>query len=254
MQITAPEHAPWHFGTPYANQTLDWIPTDTKESFERMIQNPDHAEYFRTQGWLEPGAITYKINSHGFRSPEFEGNDPCMIALGCSYTAGVGLPVRSLWPTLVGKQLGLKVYNLAWGGTAADTCFRMAEYWIPQLRPTLVCMLTPPPARVEIAQDQHDIPVEVILPNHETGHGRQMDAYLMHWFLNDENARVNNIKNKLAIAEICRQSSAKFLVLDAMVEMGKSREELGYARDYMHAGPVGHEMVADKFLKQYHGQ
>jgi hypothetical protein len=254
MNLTAPTQAPWHFGTPYAGQTLNWLPTDTQECFNRMIQDPEHVNYFRSQGWLKSNAITYKINSHGFRSPEFEGDDPCMISLGCSYTAGIGLPVESIWPVLVGNKLNLKTYNLAWGGTATDTCFRMAEYWIPQLKPRLVCMLTPPPARVEIAQDQHDIPVEVILPNHETGHGRQMDAYLMHWFLNDENARVNNVKNKLAIAEICRQNNVKFLVLDANVEMSKSRAEVGYARDYMHAGPVGHQMVADKFLQKYYDQ
>lgn len=249
------KNPPWHFGIPYAGTDNDWLPTDTKESFDRMIQDSNHMEYFQEQGWTEPGAITYKINSHGFRCDEFNGNDPCMVVLGCSFTIGTGLPLDSIWPTLVEKATGLKVYNLSWGGNSADTCFRLAEYWLPKLNPKLVCMLTPPDARVELLLDGEDRnKSEVFMPDSKSAWFSPTDIYLKHWFINDENARINSIKNKLAIKGLCDNQQIPFLVYDSMQEMSKSREEIGYARDYMHAGPVGHRMLADKFIRDYNGR
>lgn len=109
-------NAPPHFGQDLANQTLEWLPSDTKENYEKLIKDPKHLEYFKTLGWDKPGAITYKINSQGFRCDEFEPGD-YLAAFGCSYTAGIGLPVDVLWPTLVGEKLNLRVANLAWEAT-----------------------------------------------------------------------------------------------------------------------------------------
>jgi hypothetical protein len=243
---------PWHPGIHYAGKELQWLPTDTEEHFNQLITNPEHREYFAQQGWLEPDAITYKINSEGFRSDEFEDDALCMIALGCSYTAGIGLPYEVLWPTLVGQQLGLKIYNLAWGGNSADTCFRIAQYWISQLKPTVVCMLTPPLSRLELITDTGTSPpVEVFLPASKSVIFNKDDIFLKHWFLNNENAKINNIKNKLAITELCRQNNAWFCSLESNDYMSQSRESVGYARDYMHAGPIAHNMVADKILIEY---
>ena len=90
------KNAPWHFGMQHAGQTLEWLPTDTKESYLRLIQDPRHLEHFRKYGWDQPGTITYKINSHGFRSNEFKLGVPNMVALGCSYSVGIGLPLESI--------------------------------------------------------------------------------------------------------------------------------------------------------------
>ena len=240
---------PWHPGLRYAGQSVDWIPTDTKESFDRMMQDPAHEEYFKTQGWLEPDAITYKINKHGFRCNEFETDRDCMIALGCSYTMGTGLPVECLWPSLIGQRLGLETYNLAWGGTAADTCYRLAHYWIPLLKPKLVCMLVPPKTRIELIVDaNHNPPIEVFMPQNLNENFSINDNFLKHWWLNDENGIANNQKNVLAIQQIAFDNRAKFVCLRADEEMSKSREELEYARDHMHAGPKGHRVVAEKML------
>ena len=243
---------PWHPGVYSANTVSDWMPTDTKEIFDQLVQEPHHYEYFKHHGWLEPSAITYKINSNGFRCDEFDYTSSCIIALGCSYTVGIGLPLESTWPTLVGNALGIKVYNLAWGGSSADTCFRMAEYWIPKLKPTAVFMLTPPTARIELIMAPGNTPpVEVFLPMSESRHFSPSDVYLKHWFINETNAQINSKKNKLAIGELCRLNNAKFSVLDSATEMSCSRDIVGYARDYMHAGPRGHQILAEKFIKQH---
>lgn len=245
---------PWHPGIHVAGQCLEWLPTDTRESFDKTMQDTRHKAYFESQGWTQPGAITYKINSAGFRCEEFDSEEPCLVALGCSFTVGIGLPIESVWPSVLGQRLGLRVCNLGWGGVSADTCFRLARYWIPRLKPKIVAMLAPPRSRVELIMDQGgQPPIEVFLPGSESLYLRQdfvNDIFLKHWWLHDENATINSEKNMLAIQHLAVKYNAQFVALRADEEMNRSREEVGYARDLMHAGPRGHELVAQKMLKE----
>jgi len=242
---------PWHFGTYSAGKTTEWMPTDSKESFDRLVQDPAHRKYFEEQGWLEPGAITYQINNEGFRCDEFVENEPCMVVLGCSYTVGIGLPLKDIWATKVGAALGLRVCNLAWGGSGIDTCFRLARYWIPRLKPRVVCMLAPPRSRIELitmsVSPTHPYS-EVFMPMSGSSLFTKNDIFLKHWFGNEENHTLNQEKNMLAIESIAHNNQAKYACLMADRETACSRDMVGYARDYMHTGPVGHDILADKLL------
>jgi hypothetical protein len=246
---------PAHFGQELANQLLEWLPTDTKENYEKLIQDPGHAKYFAELGWDQPGSITYRINSDGFRADEFDGG-PYMVALGCSYTAGIGLPDQATWPRLVATELGLTCANLAWGGYSADSCYRLAEYWVPELKPNYVCMLVPPLHRVELLLDTKTLltphfPVEVFMPHSPNLLFSSDDQYLKHWFLNDENAMINQRKNVLAVRQLCADLDIPCTVYRAEDHMSWSREEIGYARDYMHGGPKIHNELAKKFVEAY---
>jgi hypothetical protein len=166
------ENLPAHFGKPLANQELEWLPTDTKENYDKLMQDPDHQKYFADMGWDQPRAITYKLNSYGFRADEFDGG-PYMVALGCSYSVGIGLPDHVTWARQTATALELKCANLAWGGYSADSCYRLAEYWIPKLKPAYVCMLAPPRHRVEVLLDDQDpvirqLSVEVFMPQSQS--------------------------------------------------------------------------------------
>lgn len=244
------ENTPWHHGVKFANTESEFMPTDTKETFQRLCQVPEYREYFSTQGWLEPGSITYKINSFGFRCDEFDDRD-CIIALGCSYTMGIGLPVHVTWPQLVGKHLNLVPYTLAWGGASADTCFRLAEYWIPALKPKAVFMLAPPPHRFDLTRADGVPPVETYMPQSESNSATEVDSFLRHWFTMDENSRLNQKKNKLAIQALCAESNIPFVVRDALDYMALSREAIGYARDRMHGGPIAHQRVAERMTDDW---
>jgi hypothetical protein len=242
---------PWHCGTTHAGQTFEWMPTDSKENFEKLIKDPTHRAYFEKQGWLEPLAITYQINREGFRCEEFVEGEPCMIALGCSYTVGIGLPLKDIWPTLVGTALGLRVYNLAWGGSSIDTCFRLARYWIPRLRPQVVMMLAPPRTRIELSTINGTWPpAEVFMPGSISGLFNSNDIFLKHWFGNEENHYLNQEKNMLAIESIARQNGSRYSAVEADREAACSRDIVGYARDYMHTGPAGHKMIAELLLNK----
>lgn len=240
---------PWNPFLEEAGKIYDWWPTDTQESFERMMRDPQHREYFQDRGWDRPGTITYQFNSQGFRSDEFQPNG--ILALGCSFTMGIGLPVSSTWPQLIGKELNLPVATIAWGGASADSCFRMAEYWIPELKPNLVVMLTPPATRIELCQKDLSPPVRVFLPAELSDHYNPHDYFLNQWFQDEENQRLYSKKNKLAIRALCQENQVSCLIYDVNDWMTGSREELEYARDYMHAGPRGHRLLADQIYVDY---
>ena len=250
------EDAPDHFGTSFAGQTLDWMPSDSAERFAELMRDPHHREYFRQMEWDQPGAITYKINSHGFRCEEFTDN-ACVVALGCSFTVGIGLPLDTIWPELVGHAMGLRVANLAWGGYSADSCFRLAEYWLPKLRPQLVVMMAPPPGRLEILLDksqllayQHrDHLLEVLMPGAKSNLILD-DNMIRHWFGNQENHRLNNLRNKFAIQHMCAELGLSCITSDITDHMSFDRQELGYARDYLHGGPPAHRQIADWILNE----
>lgn len=244
---------PEHFGKHYANRTEDWLPSDTKENYQELIKNPKHREYFAKLGWDQPGAITYKFNSYGFRADEFNGG-PYLLALGCSYTIGIGLPVEATWPYLTAQALNLKCANIAWGGYSADTCYRLAEYWVNELNPDYVCMLTPPKHRVELFLDDPVLPVEIFMPHSLSDYFKEDDVYLKHWFINDKNAEINQRKNIRAIKQLCAEANIPCAIYNSEEYMCGSREEIGYARDYMHGGPKAHKVLAEKFVADYKNQ
>jgi len=244
------KNLPFHFGRKYAGQTSNWMHSDNDENYQRMMLNPVHCEYFIKQGWDQPNCITYAINSDGFRSDEFDTTRSGMLALGCSFTFGIGLPIQQTWPMLVSTSIGLDCWNIAWPGISADTCFRLAEYWITALQPKLVCQLMPPRDRFELITGNTDLPVEVFMPMSQSVLFSNSDVYLKHWFAESENAHVNQRKNMLATRALCAERNIPFIVKYADQEMSGSLEQLEYARDYMHAGPRGHQMLAGKILNE----
>jgi hypothetical protein len=248
--MTAFNNAPVHFGNYYRNQTLEWLPTDTEENYKKLIEDPGHRAYFAEQGWDHPGAITYRFNSHGFRADEFDSG-PYLLALGCSYTVGIGLPDSDTWARCTATALGLKCANLGWGGYSTDTCYRLAEYWVPALKPAYVCMLAPPRNRLELLLAGTDLKFEVFMPQSESKWFSAADQYLKHWYTNEENARINQHKNILAIRQLCSDLNIPCTVYNAEEHMWWSREEIGYARDYMHGGPKIHKTLSMQFVAAY---
>ena len=70
--------------------------------------------------------IEYMQNSYGFRTPEF--NNQGLMALGCSYTYGIGLPEEYRWPDLLSKEIGMECVNLGLSGDSVMGQVRNA-FW-----------------------------------------------------------------------------------------------------------------------------
>jgi len=242
LGLTTKQPPPCNFVT---NCELDWWPSDSEESFRRLMAEPSWKAYIEQQGWDKPGAITYKFNSMGYRGDDPDWSKPLLMTFGCSLTMGIGLPQNLTWPWLVGQELGLEVVNFSMGGMPADWCFRMAEFWVPIRRPVLAVMLAPPHERIEIITD--DQRTGRTYSAHETVHGE----FLQTWFTYNENVRLNNLRNKLAFLALCEHVGVPGLCYDAYEWFAKSREEIGFARDWMHGGPPGHRLLADKVINDW---
>lgn len=236
---------PFHHGKFRLNECWQWMSDDEKNQFDVGMADPVHREYFQQLGWDRPDAITYRFNNEGFRCDDFD-DSPCVVVLGCSFTFGLALPEHMIWPTLLGKHLGLKVANLAWPGQGADYCFRLAEYWLPRLNAQLCVMLNPPTARVEVMGA--DELAHTILPSGANAAYNQNDWFLNNWFMNEENHRLNGVKNKLALTQLCNNLNIPFMWYYMWDHMVEHKLVCGPARDLQHPGPMVHEKFVRTIL------
>lgn len=228
---------PWQ----HAVQEDRWFtPGDTRELWLENMQDEAIRDYFATQGWDHDQGILYRFNHWGFRGDEFVDGPSSLVVLGCSFTFGVGLREQQTWPWILAKTLGTPCYNLAWGGGNADRCFRLAEFWLPKLRPKFCVILTPPNRRLELILNDQDLEAENIGPN------QSHDRYTKIWMTVDENARINSLKNQLALRALCDLLGIKVWIYDTEeLAMGcQEQERIGRARDLMHSGPAVHESFA----------
>jgi len=100
------------------NKTKYFHSTDSKEKYleNKNLLGKDWYYYD-----LE---IEYKYNSWGYRTKNFEDiNDDYVVTFGCSYTEGIGLEYKDIWPIKLGQKLNLDTLNLGVGGTGIDFQF-----------------------------------------------------------------------------------------------------------------------------------
>ncbi|MBN1781411.1 SGNH/GDSL hydrolase family protein [bacterium] len=80
----------------------------------------------------------YRINSEGFRSPEFVPDDDgsvSVLILGDSFAWGKSAsPISRAFPDLC-AEAGIRVYNLGIPGTGPEQYAALAEKYVPRLRP-----------------------------------------------------------------------------------------------------------------------
>ena len=55
---------------------------------------------------------SYGLNSYNYRGPEFS-SDVDILAAGCSFTFGIGVPDNGTWPAIFSEKTGLSVANLS---------------------------------------------------------------------------------------------------------------------------------------------
>ena len=224
-----------------ANKVHKWCPIDSKEMWQTHIKNPEKKAALDALNWTED-SITYKFNSHGFRSDEFVGDG--IVFLGCSLTVGIGMDLERTWAHRIATSFNLKNWNLGQGGGANDTCFRLGDYWIPKLKPKMVCMLSPSKYRIEIVRPDG---ADTFLPN--STRSLKMDLY-KQWLSTDTNGKLNAKKNIDGLTLLCNQLQIPFhcISVDESMAHGGSTHEGDYARDLIHPGYLWNIDIANDFL------
>lgn len=117
-----------------AHARLHWFSTDSRENFDRA-GHPD----------LGADDIEYAFDALGYRATEFEPADGLrIIAIGCSYVFGIGLPAAALFHSHVCAWLSERLsrtataWNLGLPGVSNDYIARMLHIAVPALDPHLV--------------------------------------------------------------------------------------------------------------------
>jgi hypothetical protein len=204
-----------------------WFPNDTEELYLDNIKNNYHQ--LSLNGWVGRH-FTYKFNSHGFRSEEFS-HDNSVMFFGCSHTAGIGLPWESTWAYNVAKELNLKNFNLGMPGCGPDTAFRLANHYIPQIKPKLVIYAEPPPGRMALHSARHKIHDFWAHIEPDQYNDPSFRSFYEHWLSLHENVVLHSLKHKLALEMLCIQHNIKFIYAHS--------DEIpisDHARDLGHAG------------------
>jgi hypothetical protein len=207
--------------------TVDWFGADSKILFEQHVKDPDHFRNLRDLGFLIPGCVTYKYNSCGFRSEEFD-NRSAGVAVGCSFTKGIGIPVENSWPSQLSTLLEHHIWNLGVGGGSLDTAYNLLEHYINKLNTKFVVLCAPPPDRFEFFQN--NIPLRVLANN--TQSFKQHGTFFKEWFLTEKNAMSSYKKNILAMQQMCLQCSIPFYYLSVGADFSSDHK----ARDLLHPG------------------
>lgn len=112
-------HFPWYFnkkgffkiGTSIKKE-MDFYPADHKDAYERNLKTQPEDWHYRTK------KITYKLNSLGYRAPEFntvKWNESVAL-FGCSCTFGIGVDEDETVSHYLSKELERPVINMGWPG------------------------------------------------------------------------------------------------------------------------------------------
>jgi hypothetical protein len=232
------KNVPIHNNFNFANRSVYFKGTDNKEQWEKNIQNPDLSEHLRNHGWYDEYAITYDFNSHGFRDSEFNNNTSC-IALGCSFTEGIGLSLDQTWPKVLERTIDCKVWNLGVAGCSLSTCFRLLEFYKNLLNIVAVFVLEPPEARLEVLNfDQ----IYTYSP-----YKNDNDFYKL-WVTDPKNSYYHSIKNIMAMKYLCSEKNIKFYSIPFTV----LNNHTVLSRDMIHHGPPSHAFAAKLFAEKYY--
>lgn len=231
-----------HQNSHLANRTKMWSSRDSEDVYQKNLRDPQQRQLLASNGWID-NFFTYTYNSHGFRCDEFDPNADAFVALGCSFTEGVGLPQEQTWPAILAQQLGTSYWNLGVGGGSADMCFRLANHYLAWLRPKFVVLLCPTPARLEYYGDSSWCNLQATQV-----HSYPNDIFLRQWFLNDVNSELNNQKNILAIQALCRNLDIEYYwcSTDSWIAGKDDSVPLTWARDLAHNGVTAHRFFVKK--------
>lgn len=210
-------------------------------------------------GWFGPNQpVSYRYNNHAFRDEDFDDRI-CGIALGCSYTEGVGVAESDTWPSQLTDILGYKVWNLGIGGTGIDTCFRVMDFWAPVLNPRFIALLDPPIARIEICRADGGYTNLLNIGWENSDATSPQDQFVKHWFAQERNWIEHHRRHVLAMRMLAHDLSIPFVHLfngpicqpvpdfqqDSRFLRPGSTELLDRARDLAHAGPRTLKAVAE---------
>ena len=229
------------------SKPTNWLTDDTEALFDKHQSNKATKLQLKKLGWTKD-SIQYKFNEHGFRSDSFSSTTGAMC-LGCSISFGTGLPYENTWPYLVSRKLNLSCWNLSQPASSLDTCYRLANHWVPILKPKYIFILTPSMYRREFYDEDKSRFLNI------GGWSNNDHPVLVNYILASEtNSIINHEKNINAIKYISSSHKIPLMLLDSedsdVPSVCDPLEKYELARDLSHPGINFHRLISNDFLRK----
>jgi hypothetical protein len=211
-----------------SNSVSPWNGLDNLHNLER---NPE-AEKWKNM------SIEYRRNDLGFRTHDLKpmlGNS-VDVALGCSFTEGVGLPAELTWPHLIEQRTTRTLLNLGLGGGSTDTVARILTNICGLYDIKNVFILWPELARFELYFADHArSPILSLVPSQASvEHTWNMDSFNSTQRFN----RNQSIANMLA-------DKHGFNIVERNIMDAPTLKPIDFARDGCHWGIRSNQEMAD---------
>lgn len=117
------------FSFHYSEDSYDWIPSDSKESFIKNFKKfsqSDKPIHIKSLKYYRKNPICYKVNEVGFRDVSLSDKPKEVdVYLGCSHTFGIGHHIENTWGYKLQNFLNFPSINAAVPGAGVITHFRM---------------------------------------------------------------------------------------------------------------------------------
>ena len=214
---------------------FNWQTKNTELVWSGMDNAETLANHPQRDFWTKI-AISYKYNAQGFRTYQLEDylDKTVDIALGCSFTEGVAMPIESVWTSLIEKQTTIPMLNLGVGSGTTDTVARILTNIAPLFKINNVYILWP---RIERFEIYYDTWIETIYP---------MNAQEQHvWAMEQAHAQNRYLKNKQMVKLLAEKYN--FSIIEREVNEF-FYNQVDTARDNTHFGYQTNRNVAESFL------
>jgi hypothetical protein len=213
--------------------------------------------------------VSYRLNSRGYRCSEFDTvADIRVLAIGCSYVLGMGMPQSAIFPEIFAEKLraivapkSVVVWNLGASGASNDYISRVLHLAVPQLDPHVVLINFTHLSRREYINVQnrymnylptYDSPDQVLkdVSSHFAALSSPFDDQL------------NFLRNYKAIEYLLagRQWLYSYIFLREIEQVADyldlkhcvgPLQYLDKARDHQHPGPESHRQLAQLYWSKF---
>jgi hypothetical protein len=213
----------------------------------------------------------YKINSYGYRCPEFRplpDGGKNVVVLGCSHTFGEGLEEEEIWVSRVAKESNkiLRWWNLGRPGSSADQMIRILYGTEKILFPKIIIACWPAWSRRErLDSYPQNLTSDNELLKTENNYTDQ-NNFLKNVFLLEKFAEKNTAKTFHCFAEDVYEIKDNSQVLNDYTikncwpewdrhHLPEAKRDIittpSLAQDGVHYGAEHHQVFARRFLEKF---
>lgn len=230
-----------------ANQTHNFIPTDTKELLEHHLRVKKETPSLH---YYSKNPIKYRLNNFGFRTPDnFNSEDVGNVYLGCSHTFGIGHHLENTWSYKLNEVIGGRFWNLGVGGTGVDAHFRILLGFYKQLKIENIFHYAPMYPRYEFIENGR--PQGYIVGDYNERWLTKFGNLMLDSLLTEEQVEMNWYKNTSAIRGLAEEIGAKYYLIQGSDKWHGRDDNSLLARDLLHYTTQYQHKVYQGFLKLY---